>query len=76
MEKNKNWVDETVDIYDFIWSAGTQMCGFHVNEALVKDFREEWPMFEEMKKKIFEKYPTMELALADYYKEMVESVGE
>ena len=66
MKNKKTWIDDTVELYDFIWSDGLEMCGYHVNEALLENFRNGGELFENMKRKIIEKYPTAESALKAY----------
>ena len=59
----KDWLTEEIDFYDFIWRSGTELCGSHVNAELMEDFAKGGDMFERMKAKILEKYPTRESAL-------------
>jgi hypothetical protein len=56
----KTMLDELVELYDFIWETGTELCGKHANDQLIEDFRKGGNLFEEMKAKIVEKYPTIE----------------
>ena len=59
----KTWIDETIKLYDFIWEEGTSSCGYHVNKELMEDFAKGGSMFENMKKQILEKFPTIQDAL-------------
>lgn len=59
---NKNWVDELVEFYDFVWQEGTELCGYHVNNQLIEDFAKGGSLFEQMKQKIVEKFPTEKAA--------------
>lgn len=63
----KTWIDDAVDLYDFIWKEGTNLCGFHVNQELMEDFANGGHMFEEMKVAILEKFPTPESALQAFH---------
>lgn len=63
-----NWLNDLIKFYDFIWKEGTALCGHHVNKQLMKDFEEGGTLFEEMKQKIIEKYPTEEMARKHYKK--------
>ena len=58
----KNWIDEEIDFYDFIWSEGTRLCANHVNDELRQDFAKGGNKFEEMKAEILKRFPTREEA--------------
>lgn len=63
-----SWLDEEVEFYDFIWDEGLQLCGKVVNKQLMDDFAKGGSLFEDMKKKITEKFPTRESALKAFKK--------
>jgi len=56
--QTKGWVADLIEFYDFIWEQGTEICGYHMNEMLIEDFRTGGPLFQEMVKKIQERFPT------------------
>lgn len=58
-----NWIDEEIELYDFVWKEAMQMCGIHGNETLAKDFQTGGTLFEDMKAKIAETWPTREDAI-------------
>lgn len=59
MDKNEgDWMSELIEFYDFVWNSGVELCGEHVNGALIEDFAKGGTLFEKMKEKILEKYPT------------------
>lgn len=60
--KNKTWLDNEVDFYDFIWAYGVQAHTSCINNELFEDFKLGGNKFEEMKKLILEKFPTREEA--------------
>ncbi len=53
-----NWIDEEVAFYDFIWAYGNKACTDCINADLYEDFKAGGALFEKMKAKMFEKYPT------------------
>jgi len=53
-----NWVENLIEFYDFVWEEGTKICGRHVNEQLIEDFKEGGELFQEMVRKISEEFPT------------------
>lgn len=58
-----DWLNEQIAFYDFIWEIGTQLCGKHVNESLMKDFAEGGRSFEVLKAEIRRTFPTKESAV-------------
>ena len=67
MEK-KNWLDEEIEFYDFIWSYGVQVHSSCVNKELMEDFAKGGNKFEEMGKLILKKFPTKKIALKAFKK--------
>ncbi len=57
-----NWIDEEVKFYDFIWAYGIEACTDCINADLFEDFKAGGDLFEKMKVRILEKYPTRALA--------------
>lgn len=57
-EKEKIWLDDLIDFYDFIWSEGVQACGSCINDELLDDFQQGGNKFNEMKSLILKKFPT------------------
>ena len=62
-DDQKNWIDEEIDFYDFIWAYGVKAHTKCINDALVEDIRKGGKLFEEMKNKILEQFPTREIAM-------------
>ena len=59
-------MEDLRSLYDFVWESGLDMCGYHVNQELMRDFAEGGPRSQEMMAKILEKYPTLEDAKRAY----------
>lgn len=71
-DKMDSWMDIEVAFYDFIWAYGTEACTECINSELFSDFAAGGDKFEQMKKKILEKWPTRAeawSAFEDYIKE-------
>jgi hypothetical protein len=58
----QNWLEELIEFYNFVWKSGTEACGKCVNEKLMEDFANGGSLFEQMKKKIIERFPTRQSA--------------
>jgi len=59
----KNWLDEEIEFYDFIWKEGVMAHGICINKELLEDFENGGNKFEEMKGFILKKFPTRDDAL-------------
>lgn len=68
IKKNKTWLDEEIEFYDFIWKYGLKAHGSCINKELMQDFENNGNKFEEMKKLIIKKFPTRETALKQLIK--------
>lgn len=58
-----NWLKDEIDFYDFIWTEALNLCATHVNDELIEDFKKGGTKFDEMSRRIMEKFPTREDAL-------------
>lgn len=64
--KNKNWLEELIEFYDFLWQHAMESCTYHVNKELLQDFASGGDRYERMKVKIVESFPTEEEARRDF----------
>lgn len=64
----KHWLDSEIAFYDFIWEEGTRLCATHINSELIQDFAAGGSLFQEMKQKIVEKFPTRDSAIEFFLK--------
>ncbi len=62
-EKDKTWMDELVEFYDFVWREGVNAHASCINTELLQDFQDGGNKYEEMKKLIVQKFATKEDAL-------------
>lgn len=63
MTITKDWLTDEITFYDFIWEHGVEMCGMHVNAELMADFANGGSLFEEMREKMIQRFPTREDAV-------------
>lgn len=54
----KNWLDNLIDFYDFVWKEGVESHGACINEELLQDFQDGGNEFEKMKALILARFPT------------------
>jgi len=62
----KNWLEELINFYDFIWEEGINACGKCINQKILEDFQSGGNNFETMKKAILRKFPTEKSAKKAY----------
>lgn len=74
--KKQDWLNNEIEFYDFIWREGTELCENHVNSELMADFAKGGNLFEEMKAKILQKFPSREKAYKSFIKSLTPPTGQ